>query len=323
MPDGVIPPLEEFIGSGGGPPTYAGPPNVGDLPSRDRRTPGTVVGRRHTAAPTVLNIVDSEGRGFPVDLAQLTQAGVARAVVPPDAVGNAQDAAVATFHKLATGQRQTPQPRSPAYTGVVVTPLGQPQASGPLPRRRAMPMGQPEPVPASPPVAEPPVSGYVEQGVRQTRPNLVAPPMLTGQVAPPGQQVTYEIPGYGPLEAFYHQVIRTGDHLVIVFDKRWVGQRGFPRHSPSQLGMRVHGTDKLFVVQTTGIEFELDGKALCLLQIVSEGSYSAYVEQNDPLAQSMNLVPFPPENANGEVRRYPTGSDPVGDATAHDDVPGF
>lgn len=322
-----IPALEEFLG-GNTAPQYVGPVNPGTIPTRDGRTPGTTVGRYHSQPTTVMHICGEDGKGFPVDLAQLSQDKVARAMVPPSAQADATDAAIATFHRLASGQSRpsAPPPPNPAYTGVVVTPLGQPQASGPQPqRRRATPMGQPEAAPLGQVAAPPPAGpGFVDQGARPTRPTLVAPPPLSGQVAPPTQQVTFEIPGYGPLDAFYHQVIRTGDHLVLVFDKRHVGNRSFPRHSNGQLGMRVHGTDNLFMVQTTGIEFELDSKALCLLSVVSEGSYNAYLEQSDPLARQMNAVPFLPEHASGETRSYPAGGDAPGDDEfgGHDHHPG-
>lgn len=319
-----LPPLADFL-DGPGPATYAGEPDVSRLPGRDRGTPGTTVGRMHTRPPTILNIVNSEGVGFPMDLSQVTQDKMAEAAVPQTAYANSTDAAVATYHRLASGQsRPASTSRNPAYTGSVVAQLAQPAAPGLSTRRRAIQVGQPEPAPVSAPEPQrgPAAPGYVEQGVRQTRPNLMAPPQMLDRVDPPAQQVTYEVPGYGPLDNFYHQVIRTGDHLVLVYDKRYVGQRGFPRHSDSQLGMRVHGTDNLFVVQTTGIEFELDSKSLCLLSIVSEGSYNEYLEQNDPLARSMNTVPFLPEHASGEVRQYPTGGDAPGDSS-HDETPGF
>jgi hypothetical protein len=321
--DGVLPPVEQFLG--GGMAQYAGEPNVNSLPTRDRRTPGTVVGRMHTTPTTVLNIVDSEGRGFPVDLAQIDQDRMAHAVATAGYYGDPTDAAVATFHQLASHQRPNPQPRSPAYNSSQVTTLRTP-AQAPIPaRRRAVPMvGQPEPVPVNPAPAPPAGPGYVEQGMRPTRPNLMAPPQSSDGVGPPTQQVTYEIPNYGPLDTFYHQVIRSGGHLILVFDKRHVGQRGFPRHNDNPLGMRIHGTDNLFMVQTTGIEFELDSKALCLLQIMSEGSYTEYVEQSNPLARSMNAVPFPPEASNGHVQDWSNraGGDAPGD-DIHDTIPGF
>jgi len=282
------------------------------------------VGRRHSQTTTILNICDENGRGFPVDLSQVDGDKVARATVPEHAAGSIQDAAVATFHALARGQVRREAPaRSPAYTNVQVTDLGRPARE----RRRAVPMGRPEPGPVSAPPPPPPSPGFVDQGARVTRPILVAPPPLSSEVRQPAQQVTYEIPNYGPLDTFYHQVIRAGDHLVLVFDKRWHGQQGFPRHTQSSLGMRVHGTDCLFVVKTTGIEFELDGKALCLLAVESEGSYSAYAAQNDPLARAMAAVPFLPEHADGEVWRNPAGPHAPGDdpdfGDGHDAHPGF
>lgn len=294
-------PLEDLSASGA---HYSGSPEADDLaelPVRDRRTPGTLVGRSHMQSPTILNIVNSEGQGFPVDLSQITPDQVKRVQQPFHSFGTTEEAAVATFRLLASSQNipQSASARHSVYNGVVVQDA---RAA-----TRARPMGQPEAMPTAAVTASSAAQGpgYVEQGVRSTYPNLVTGIPTVNQVEPPRQQVTYEIPGYGPLDVFYHQVIRAGDHLVLVFDKRYVGQRGFPRHSHVQLGMRIHGTDKLFMVQTTGIEFDLDTKALCLLTIVEEGSYSEYQAQNDPLQQVLGRIPFPGDaDDDGETRDH-------------------
>ena len=301
-------PLEDLSASGV---HYSGPLEADDLaesPVRDRRMSGALVGRSHIQSPTILNIVNSEGQGFPVDLSQITPDQVKRVQQPFHSFSTTEEAAVATFRLLASSQSipRSASARHSVYNGVVVQDA---RAT-----TRAIPMGQPETLPAAAAITASPAAqgpGYVEQ-VRSTYPNLVTGIPTVNQVEPPRQQVTYEIPGYGPLDVFYHQVIRAGDHLVLVFDKRYVGQRGFPRHSHVQLGMRIHGTDKLFMVQTTGIEFDLDTKALCLLSIVEEGSYSEYQAQSDTLQQVLDRIPFPGDtDDDGETRGH-YRKDPLG-----------
>lgn len=303
MPADPLPPLASILAAPPpAPPAAAGP--AGPPP-----IPGFLLGQP-TTPPSVLNvIVGDSGRGFAVDLSRVTKEAAAAAAVPPHAAGSRADAAISALYNMAAGQARPARP--PAPERVVRLDLPAPA------------VGRPEvaPLGVRPPPAAP---RYVEQAQP-----VAAPLQLTAEAAPAGavhprQQVTFEVPGYGPLEAYYHQVIRAGEHLVLVYDRRYAGPRAFPRHSPAELAARVHGTDRLFGVRTTGVQFDLGDNAVCVLRVTTEAAYSDYQAAaggDDPLAAVMAAAPFPESPDDGEDRRHPPGGDPAGDA--HDASPGF
>lgn len=125
-----------------------------------------------------------------------------------------------------------------------------------------------------------PVVGYVEQRGPQVR-RAPPSPAQAFQSQAPSQKVTFEIDAYGSLESFYHQVIHKDDFLALVYDLRFQGPKSFPRHSESTLGLHVDGTDKLFLIRTTGIQFVVGYQEICVLVIENERSYSSYLARQD------------------------------------------
>ena len=87
----------------------------------------------------------------------------------------------------------------------------------------------------------------------------------------PSVWVTFEIEGFGEHRAPYHDVIRNGNNLVLVYDKTVPGgQRFFPRANEHPIGLNIDGSDKALMVFTTGIEFEDRGREYCVLLVEQE-----------------------------------------------------
>ncbi len=323
--NGVMPSLDDVLKGSLLPQQTADTP-LDRLPIAPAGVKASIVGRSPPQKTNIVQVVNENGVSFPIDLSQLTPDKVARVMAPAHASrGNADDTLTALY-KLAKDQqdnvvavtRETARarPRSAPQPAVVV---GRP-ASGPV---NAVPVSS--------------LSGYTDQGERGGPPNLIPAP-LPDTVGPPTVAVTYEVPGYGPLEALYHQVIRKDKILVLVFDRRHYGPTGFPRQAAVHLGLTIHGTDKIFMVDTTGVQFDLDVYSVCLLKIVREGSLQAYQSAVDPLAQQMSQIPFPEVSSDdGEVRPDRSRLDPPREIPAsfkglpgvtwadtdHDDVPGL
>jgi hypothetical protein len=93
---------------------------------------------------------------------------------------------------------------------------------------------------------------------------------MTPDTHPPQFTVNFEIEGFGTHEAPYHQVIRSEQALVLVYDTRYTGgQKYFPQ-TDRPLGVHVHGTDSMYLVHTTNIQFPLDYWEVCVLLIENE-----------------------------------------------------
>jgi hypothetical protein len=165
--------------------------------------------------------------------------------------------------------------------------------------------------------AAPPQTGYTDSA--RPLPNLPTPP--AEGVAPPAQLVTFEVPGFGPLQARFHSVKFTGTHLVLVVDARYGGGVNFPRHSDTLLGVDVAEADRVFSARTTGIEFEVEASRVCVLEVVASAPRAEFEQQARPGPPTMDLPAFPEFDDHGEERRDPRGPDAAG--SGHDTVPGF
>lgn len=301
MADGVLPPLEQFLGRQNGasvPTTAAAIAGIPNLPSRFGIRP-TTIGEVYSNMPTTMEVIGEDNTKITVDL---NRAKESLPHVPPHAHASRADAAAAAYYGIAEKQAGTVRGRSTAGEPVVRT----------LPDQNARNVGRPE----LPPAGVPPrraASGYVEQNV-QRRPQVVSAPRQLEQPVPqPGQPVTFDVPGFGLLDVEFQKVVRSRDHLVLVADAR-LRKPGFPQHSDRDLGLRVGGTDILYVVRTTGIEFELDGKRVCVLSITQEGSYEDFAASTDE----------PVEEYHGGPRDVPQAVESDPDyASDHDETPGF
>ena len=156
----------------------------------------------------------------------------------------------------------------------------------PMPTHWADPGAQPmqpvQPVPAAQAAQLPPVAGPALQApvgsLFDTQSQTVTPAMpamlasSNGAVGPPTCKVTLEMQG-NPFrqEAFYHEVIREGAALVLVFDRRAVGfPRVFPQVSEQDLAVHIEGKPVIYVTQSTGIQFPFRDYDMHVLLIKAE-----------------------------------------------------
>lgn len=257
------------------PPQYAGPP------------PGIpierVVGRQFTRPVHTVNVVDDKGHGFALDLKALTQERINDSLESPRLHNGAMDeAAWATFSKMSTAPRDTSDGNGSHViqrgAGAVVPPIGRPTSE-------AVPYAVTEAAraPASPEV-----------------------------VTEPFRKVTYEVTNFGQIEAHYHEIIRSNDFLILVYDERYKGTKSFPRHSPHHLGMTVHGTDMVFEVSTLGLEFVRDNSRLCVLQIHNQAKQADYEREKAP-----EIGGHDDQERDDRPEEHSPRSDP------HETMPGF
>jgi hypothetical protein len=114
-----------------------------------------------------------------------------------------------------------------------------------------------------------------------SQPHLHTPPMTAtaavapGAPGPPTAKVDFEVRGT-PFknEAFFHQVIRHGPNLIMVFDNRAVGYpRMFPQTVQEDLAVHITGSEVIYITAATGIQFPLDHYEVCVLLIKDEYPY--------------------------------------------------
>lgn len=174
----------------------------------------------------------------------------------------------AVMHKLASvtgtqlGEQITPDRQ---FQPIIPQPIEQP----PMPQqqvqqRRVSPLsffGQPH-TPHTPPTPQPQV---------QFRESLQ--PVQTSQ--PPAVHVTFEMEHFGMLPMAYHDVIVEEGFVVLVFDTRHKGStKYFPPPAKSdapRMAMSIDGTDEVYLVQTTGIQYVHDNKEFCILLVERTG----------------------------------------------------
>jgi len=147
---------------------------------------------------------------------------------------------------------------------------------------------------------QPLVFGSMAQAIRQNAAAQLpaAPAAATAANAvpavpkPPTFKVEFEIDGIPfKQEAFYHQVIKAGATLILVFDRRAVGfPCNFPTVTESDILAHIAGQDIIYCTQTTGINFPFLDYDLCILLIKSEHSMSQPAPAPDPATDGIRLT---------------------------------
>ena len=147
--------------------------------------------------------------------------------------------------------------------------------------------GPPLPAPGPPPSAPgPPITSSLFQP-HMNAPKGPAQPWLAASTpevdagdAPPNApaiKTAFEVRGMPfKTEAYFHQVIREGHALILVFDKRAVGYpMMFPQmpedvNGAPDIAVHVSGSSSIYVTAMTGIQFPLDQYEICVLLIKDE-----------------------------------------------------
>lgn len=84
------------------------------------------------------------------------------------------------------------------------------------------------------------------------------------------KEVIFELEGFGQHTAFYHDVVVSGDCIVLVFATAPT-PKYFPtpgsESSPRQMAMRVAGEDVIYAVYVPGIQFAFGGYEFCVLLV--------------------------------------------------------
>ena len=120
-----------------------------------------------------------------------------------------------------------------------------------------------------------------QPGVRDLRqidmtPNSYLPQQPPQMADLPDIEVTFEVHGLGPLTVRYHDLIVEQGFLVLVYDTRCQhAMRYFPQkydgENQPRIAMNVTGTDVVYSVLTTGIQFVHDTFEMCVLLIDDVG----------------------------------------------------
>lgn len=133
--------------------------------------------------------------------------------------------------------------------------------------------------------------GFVDQSPQQPR-QAKAPPRAvkiagapvqapqvqrTSQsVGAPETKITFEMQGMGEIEAYYHEVIKNGCVLVLVYDTRFKGgMRYMPPALEQLIALRVDEQKCVYFVNSTGTKFTHDGREYCILVIDQEQELEA------------------------------------------------
>jgi hypothetical protein len=118
------------------------------------------------------------------------------------------------------------------------------------------------------PVKQKPVTGSLRAPV--------LPPPAATIIGAPGTNVVFETEGWGSFEASYHEVIKSDQALVLVYDKRFKGgMKFFPPVTDKLMAAKIDGVDRVYFVHSCGTKFEHGGYEYCILPIEQD------VEVND------------------------------------------
>lgn len=163
---------------------------------------------------------------------------------------------------------------------VVPQPMGEPQFVQPqIPQVR-----QPVPRQQAPQGARraiSPLAAFNQQPVPGTRPlreiDIPFEQPAAAQVGPPGVQVIFEMEHFGNLPINYHDVIVQEGFIVLVFDTRHTASTKYFPPTPKgdsgpRMALNIVGTPEVFLVQTTGMQFEHDSREYCILMIEQTGA---------------------------------------------------
>jgi len=184
---------------------------------------------------------------------------VPAAVAPMPTVANPVGAVkAASFAQPAVTQPVAPQPM--AHSGVPV----QPTVTAPMTPQQPAPslFEQLTPQPARP------------------APRIPTHDTTAAAGGPPTYRLTFEIQDFPvSIEAWYHDVIRNDQVLVLIYDTRCVG---YPRTQlqPTDKDIAVHidGSDQIYVVQDPSINFTVDSQEFQVLLIKSTAPFGGAPE---------------------------------------------
>mgnify|MGYP003137176117 CR=1 FL=1 len=176
------------------------------------------------------------------------------------------------------GKPATPVQRGggePPQQAVAAPP--QPAAApAPVASVKAANFGNEPEVPVTPPAA-PAVPASLFQPHLNTPTATAAPLTKNNESQAPTIKAAFEVRGMPfKQEAFFHQVVREGHALILVFDKRAVGYpMTFPQmpddvSSAPDIAVYLDGSNSIYVTAMTGIQFPLDQYEICVLLIKDE-----------------------------------------------------
>lgn len=90
-------------------------------------------------------------------------------------------------------------------------------------------------------------------------------------VAAPGTTVTFEMEGWGKLDAAYHEVIKNDGLLVLVYDNRYKnGMRYWPPTTDRLIAVRIANQGEVYFVNSYGNRFTHSDYEYCILVIDQE-----------------------------------------------------
>lgn len=135
----------------------------------------------------------------------------------------------------------------------------------------------PQPVLSQPVVQAPqPRMSPMERMTRPPiQPNHIYQPIAQAeqQAEAPNEQVIFEIEGVGPFEAWYHEVIRDGELLVLVYDRRHKGVKWLPPRLQDDSGnerrlfVDVSSHQEAYQVRSLGLAYPFRHFDHCVLII--------------------------------------------------------
>jgi len=159
-----------------------------------------------------------------------------------------------------------PQVHQPAPAGHNVVPapnMQQGAQAQPAPRRRISPLSAFNQAPPPP-----------QRELRQIDLRDESPADAVGQ--PPTIEVTFEIQHFGTHQAYYHDIIVETGFMVLIWDTRYRGPKYFPPpaqdESAPPLALNITGTNEVYLVHTTGIQYENQGREHCVLMVERVGA---------------------------------------------------
>lgn len=143
------------------------------------------------------------------------------------------------------------------------------------------PMSSPQQLPAVPPqqrLVRSPLSAFNQpqmqpqhREMRQLIMDDTPPPPPDAGL--PEIQAIIEMEGYGPMTVYYHDVVIEQGFMVLVFNTRCHGAMKFfpptttPGNQPPKMAIQLAGHPDIYGVETTGIIFEYDKQAMCVLAV--------------------------------------------------------
>lgn len=117
------------------------------------------------------------------------------------------------------------------------------------------------------------------------------------QPPPPRRRVMFSIEQLGQHTVSYHEVVIQGPFLVLVFDTRWqYSDMYIPPAGPQvpPILMAVDGSDQIYLVAPTGVDFVYDHLRFCVLRVVASGTAEEW-RQAPTQSQPVQEAQEPPQ----------------------------